>query len=204
MTSAVTLLNPNFKTAALTDAGFDKPVPGGGWCYDIDKLRRREPVEFDLLVVREGARIQRLVSRLCGWNDSEDLAQEVFIRAWQSIDRFRGDSDITTWLYAIAINLCRNRRRYGRIRQRWLQAITAIRNNRRHYEEPDRTGQYDQILNAIQMLSHTDRETIVMCCLEERTLDEAAQLLGLRKNAVEVRLHRARKRLKQILKVENE
>ena len=57
----------------------------------------------------------------------------------------------------------------------------------------------DAIHEAIKKLPHRDRELIVLCALEEKPIDEVARLLALRKNTLEVRLHRARKKLKDLL-----
>jgi RNA polymerase sigma-70 factor (ECF subfamily) len=75
----------------------------------IEASRRGEREAFDRLVLR----YQRDVYRLCyrfvnNHEDANDLAQEVFLRAWRAIPRFRGESSFSTWLYRIAVNACLN------------------------------------------------------------------------------------------------
>ncbi len=167
--------------------------------YDVRRLRSGDAGEFDKLVAWESPRIHRLVVRLLGWNDREDITQEVFIAAWQSLHRFRGDSQISTWLYSIAIRLCRNHRRRVRLRERVSDLTRYL------LARPDRTesassfDEIEQIQWAINRLSHQDRESIVLCCLEENSLPEVAAMLNQNRNTIEVRLHRARNHLKQIL-----
>jgi RNA polymerase sigma-70 factor (ECF subfamily) len=169
----------------------------------VQRLQSRDPHEFDLLVAREGTKIQRLVGRLAGWHEREDLAQEVFVRAWQSIHRFRGQSDVGTWLSAIAVNVCRNHRRRFQTWQKVLQIVTAAKRNDRTHAIDGWTAT-EQVMSALDQLSQSDREMIVLCCLEEQSVDRAAELLGKKKNAVEVGLHRARKRLKNLLEIDHE
>lgn len=177
-------------------------------CYDeplIARLRERDPQAFDQMVIDQAPRIQRLVSRLLGWeSDCDDVVQEVFMAAWQKIDRFRGDADLTSWLYAIAINHCRKQRRK---RGRWSQVFRRLCEQQRGPEEREAASSSEEsdpgvaaIHAAINKLDQRDREVIVLCSLESRSTDDVGTLLGIRKNTVEVRLHRARKRLKQILK----
>jgi len=163
-------------------------------------LRNRDPQAFDRMVLEQAPQIQQLVSRLLGWDaDAEDIVQEVFVAAWERMDRFRGEATIGTWLYSIAINQCRKQRRR---RGRWRQVLQGLRER-----EILETGQADRVTTdvaavheAIQQLPYRDRELIVLCTLEQKTLDETAGLLAIRKNTLEVRLHRARKKLKDILK----
>jgi RNA polymerase sigma-70 factor (ECF subfamily) len=75
----------------------------------VEACRRGEREAFDRLVLR----YQRDVYRLCyryvnNHEDANDLAQEVFLRAWRAIPRFRGESAVSTWLYRIAVNACLN------------------------------------------------------------------------------------------------
>src|SRR5688572_15386744 len=79
----------------------------------VERLKRRDEAAFNELVTLYKARIFRLVLRMLGDRaEAEDLAQEVFITVFKSIDGFRGDSKLSTWLYRVATNHCKNRIKY--------------------------------------------------------------------------------------------
>src|SRR5437764_8166751 len=85
----------------------------------LERLRRGEAAAYERLVAEQSGDVYALLFRLT--NDSEearDLTQETFLRAFQSINRFRGDADLKTWLYRIALNQARNRWRWWRRRRR--------------------------------------------------------------------------------------
>jgi RNA polymerase sigma-70 factor (ECF subfamily) len=186
--------------AISDDVGQPEPVS-----YDdpfLVRLRDRDPRAFDRLVADQAGPVQRLVARLLGWeSDCEDVVQEVFMAAWESANRFRGQSTIQTWLFSIAINQCRRqRRKRGRRKQIWQRLVEqdAAHRHRPVMATPGIT--LNAIHAAVNRLPHRDREVIVLCTLEGNSADEAARLLGVRKNTVEVRLHRARQKLKDLLK----
>jgi len=142
-----------------------------------------------------------LVTRLLGWEDDcDDVVQETFIAAWEQLHKFRGESNLNTWLSSIAINQCR---KYRRKKGRWRKFLGDLqtRESLRHVsqENPPSVSKIADIQQALQALSQQDREAIVLCCLENRDLEQVAQMLRIKKNTLEVRLHRARKRLKDHL-----
>ena len=106
-----TLLSP--LVVSTTNEGLRRIAPTAGLREDdrqaIEACRRGEREAFDRLVER----YQRDVYRLCyrfvnNHEDANDLAQEAFIKAYRALDRFRGDSAFSTWLYRIAVNACLN------------------------------------------------------------------------------------------------
>ena len=85
----------------------------------LERLRRGEAAAYERLVAEHSGDVYALLFRLT--SDSEearDLTQETFLRAFQSINRFRGDASLKTWIYRIAINQARNRWRWWRRRKR--------------------------------------------------------------------------------------
>src|SRR5688572_26961999 len=79
----------------------------------IERLKRRDEAAFNELVRLYDTRVFRLVLRMLGDRaEAEDVAQEVFITVFKSIDGFRGDSKLSTWLYRVATNHCKNRIKY--------------------------------------------------------------------------------------------
>jgi RNA polymerase sigma-70 factor (ECF subfamily) len=163
---------------------------------------RRDAASFDRLVVEERAYVSRLVGRLAGWrSDVDDLVQEVFVAALGGWPKFRGDCSARTWLTRIALNKCRT---YGR--RRWLrerlfadwqkQRETAALTSNAIADETETT---EHVRHAVVQLRQRDREVIALHYLEQLSPTEIATVLGISQNAVEVRLTRARKRLKEIL-----
>jgi RNA polymerase sigma-70 factor (ECF subfamily) len=162
----------------------------------------RDAASFDRLVVEEQAYVARLVGRLAGWrSDVDDLVQEIFVAALGGWPKFRGDCSARTWLTRIALNKCRS---YGR--RRWLRErlFAAWQANREPAASASNTVAEEQettehVRHAVNQLRHRDREVIVLHYLEQLSPAEVAAVLSISQNAVEVRLSRARQRLKQIL-----
>src|SRR5215213_7078589 len=85
----------------------------------IERLKRGDAAAFEKLVNERSGEIYGLLYRLTeNGEEARDLTQETFLRAFQSIVHFRGDSDLRTWIYRIAINQARNRWRWWRRRRR--------------------------------------------------------------------------------------
>src|ERR1043166_10111059 len=85
----------------------------------LERLRRGDTSAFERLVEERSGEIFGLLYRLTeSREEAKDLTQETFLRAFQNISSFRGDSDLRTWIYRIAINQARNRWRWWRRRRR--------------------------------------------------------------------------------------
>jgi len=157
---------------------------------------------FEAIVAIHRPRITRLVYRLLGWPaDLDDVVQEVFLAALTQCRKFRGESALATWLTVIALNKCRTHRRG--LLSRWRTLRRASRRPVQLQSAADAAAVQDDTLakvrEAIQKLASRDREVIVLHYLEDRRVVEMSELLKIRTNAVEVRLHRARQRLKKLL-----
>jgi len=161
----------------------------------------RDAASFDRLVAREHAYVARLVGRLVGWrSDVDDVVQDVFVAALGGWARFRGDCAERTWLTRIALNKCRSYGRRRWVRERLFALWQARTDSVASGEgDSDRHETAEQVRHAVMRLRQPDREVIVLHYLEELSAAEIAKLINLRRNAVEVRLTRARQRLKEIL-----
>jgi RNA polymerase sigma-70 factor (ECF subfamily) len=160
--------------------------------------RAADPLEN--LIRDHHASVTRLAYRLLGWRgDVEDLVHDVFVAAFKQLHRFRSDSSAWTWLAAITINKARSFRRRQLLYFRWLKAPRS----RREEASPDASYERDEtsvrVRNAVANLPVRDRELIVLYYLEEMSVDEICKLTGAKTKAIHVRLHRARKRLKELL-----
>lgn len=181
----------------------------------IAKLRAHDERAFNTLVLTHQGRIYSLCVRMLGQPaEAEDLAQEVFIRAFQAIGRFRGDSQLSTWLYRIAMNLCKNRLQYlarrGRGRTAALHdvhdgVLNQASEGHAPYGEaparPDRAyeGQEAGVLlqRALAQLSPEFRELLILRDMEALSYVEIVEITQLAVGTVKSRLHRARQALRQ-------
>ena len=114
---------------AAAVAGFHVPMPDGHEEKLVERLKRRDEAAFNELVRLYQGRIFRLVHRMLGnRQEAEDLAQEVFITVFKSIDGFRGESKLSTWLYRVATNHCKNRIKY--LQRRGAREEEGVRRDR--------------------------------------------------------------------------
>ncbi len=174
----------------------------------IVQLRAGQREALECIIAQNQDRISRLVARLTGWSsDREDLVQEVFLLALRGAKSFRGQSRISTWLTRIAINACRSHQRTKLLRRTfWTKLIARQHDDLLDLNEPsmpqDRRERVRQVTLAVQRLKPKYREVIVLHYLEEMPAEDIREVLGISRNMVEVRLHRARKMLEEML-VEN-
>jgi RNA polymerase sigma-70 factor (ECF subfamily) len=155
-------------------------------------------------------RVTRWASRLAGPGaDVEDLVQEVFMVVHDRLASFRGDAQITTWLYRITENVVRHRRRKDRLR-RWLGGSAGdvgahVASTRpTPVEELERRQAGELVYRALDGLSERHRTLIILFEIEGLSGEEIAELTGCKLASVWVYLHRARaqfgKRLEMLTK----
>lgn len=133
--------------------------------------------------------------------DAEEVAQDVFIKAYRYLADFRGASKFSTWLYTIvnttAITFLRKKKLD--IHSLDNENVFEMADNKDSGMRADMVEQKSRqamVTNAIAMLGPDDAEIITLFYKAEQTLDEIAMILGVETNAAKVRLHRARTRLK--------
>lgn len=134
--------------------------------------------------------------------DAEEVAQDVFIKAYKYLADFKGASKFTTWLYTIVNNTC-----ISFLRKKKLDIYSL--DNEKVFEIADsqdsgmRANMIEQksklamVNDAIGLLNPDDAQVITLFYKAEQSLEETAQILGIEVNAAKVRLHRARTRLKE-------
>jgi RNA polymerase sigma-70 factor (ECF subfamily) len=146
--------------------------------------------------------VTRLARRLLGWRtgDVEDVVHDVFLAALTKRQRFRGDASPWTWLVAITINRCRSHRRRQLVRLKWWRAAGPAAETTDDREPSiERSEMSMRVRDAVTALPARDREVVVLYYLEEMTVAQVAAVVGASTGAVEVRLHRARAKLRQLL-----
>ncbi len=167
----------------------------------LAKFVRGDRDAFERLVALYERRVARLAQRLLGWvGDVDDVVQDVFLAVYEQGHKFRGDSDLWPWLTAITVNKCRSRMRRHFMKLRWLHSRPPEGPGSKaadHDALRDETSA--KVRTAVRALPAKDREVIVLYYLEDRPVVEISAMLGSSENAIDVRLHRARKRLKELL-----
>jgi RNA polymerase sigma-70 factor (ECF subfamily) len=180
----------------------------------LRRLKRRDERAFTELVVAHQGRIFNVCFRMLGNRaEAEDIAQETFIKAFRAVGGFRGDSQLGTWLFRIAINLCKNRLKYlGRRGAGRTSDIADVpervwsSRSRPTVSEgaprPDQALEGDRTHNRIQVaLGRLDaefRELLVLRDIQGLSYAEMMSITGLAEGTVKSRLHRARNALKRV------
>jgi RNA polymerase sigma-70 factor (ECF subfamily) len=164
----------------------------------LDRCRRGEAEAFEELVERTRRRVFTLAFRLVGdRHEAEDVAQEAYLRMYRGLPGFRGDSSFDTWMYRITANAAvSHMKRRGRFGDVVDDPDMVVRVPDPGSADPvDR----DEIQRALGALSIPQRTVLVMKDAYGFSCQEIADELGVTEGAVKVRLHRARKRLKEIV-----
>jgi RNA polymerase sigma-70 factor (ECF subfamily) len=150
---------------------------------------------FDPLFQTHYDAIYRYCVRRLGRSDAEDAAADVFAVAWRRLDEMPVGEASRAWLYGVAYRVVGNRYRSRKRQSRLSTRLEAMRPEA--LAEADRSGgDVDVLLAALDTLSAADRELIRLSSWDGLTRGEIATVLGIKENAVDQRLHRARARLK--------
>ena len=134
--------------------------------------------------------------------DAEEVAQDVFIKAYKYLADFRGASRFTTWLYTIVNNTCISFLRKKKLDIHSLdnEKIFELADNQDSGSRANLIEQKSKLVmvnEAIGLLNVDDAKVLTLFYKAEQSLEETAQILGIEVNAAKVRLHRARTRLKE-------
>jgi RNA polymerase sigma-70 factor (ECF subfamily) len=169
----------------------------------ISRVLKGEQNAYAELVNRYQGYVFTLVLRMIkGREDAEEVAQDVFVKAYRSLADFRGESKFSTWLYTITNTTC-----ITFLRKKKLDVHSL--DNEKVFEMADskdsgfranvieQKSRVSMVNKAIAMLNPDDAEIITLFYKAEQNLEEIARILGLEANTAKVRLHRARGRLKE-------
>ncbi len=160
--------------------------------------------DFDKIHAEFRPKIQRYLTRMVGAADAEDLTQEVMLKVGRSLQNFRGESRLSTWVYRIATNAALDRLRAPAARQT-LEPLPdeteAVRDAAPSLEEQlFRQERYECYCAFIQRLPLSYRAVVALAELEELAAGEIADILGLSVDVVKIRLHRGRAKLLRYLR----
>lgn len=161
-------------------------------------------------------KIVRYLTHMVGRRDAEDLTQEVFVKVNQALKTFRGESQLSTWIYRIATNVALDKLRSPSFRQTGGKSLSGDSIGESEIEIMDKnpwTGENTPsietfvvrkemnqcIRGVVEKLPESYRTIVVLSELEGFRDDEIAEILGVSLNTAKIRLHRARARLKKDL-----
>jgi len=175
----------------------------------VDRAREGDAQAFGQLVRRHQQRIHRLAMHLLRDRaEAEDVVQETFLRAYRALARFDGRSEPYTWFYRITINLSLNTIRSRKSRRTSTEGDDGRLDSLRGAQPPDASAPpadaarhqlYRALAQGIDELSETLRTTLVLVCIDGRSHEEAAAILGAPEGTIAWRVHEARRKLKEYM-----
>ena len=170
----------------------------------VKKSQFGDKAAFEQLVIRHQELVFSLAYKLTGNREmANDVAQEAFIRAWKAIEKFRGDSTFSTWIYRITVNTA------------WTLRKKAKKHNTLNIDDTYEPIVIDEkkdpelvainsdlssvLVNALDKIPIEQRIIVELKNIEGRSHKEIADYLDISVTAAKVRLHRAHQKLRQIL-----
>ena len=174
------------------------------------RVQRGDEAALGSLMERWELPVKSVIGRLLlNASEAEDLTQETFVRVWQQREKFRADAAFRPWVFAVAINLARNRLRWWRRRpgislDEWSETQSPAIGGQgavdpRGAERMERAERAAAVRGAIAALSMELREAIVLFEYEQLSHSEIAAIVGATPKAVETRIYRAREKLRVAL-----
>ncbi|MGC8612388.1 MAG: RNA polymerase sigma factor [Athalassotoga sp.] len=177
----------------------------------IEGLKRSDSNAYSELYREYAEKIGGIARSYLGVDDVEDVVQEVFIKIYKNIKNFRGDSSLSTWVYRITVNVCKDmlgkkQRRREILTNFGEQEDEDTRNNIREpvddsmpSDELMKTLSAEEISKAIDSLSKEDKLLINLREIEGMSYEQIAEIMDKPVGTIKSRLHYARERLKNIL-----
>jgi RNA polymerase sigma-70 factor, ECF subfamily len=165
-------------------------------CLDGDRQA------FDTIVERHQRVVYRVCYRFAGTHeDASDLAQDVFVRAYKGLRKFKGQASLATWLYRIAVNVCLN---HVTSKTPAVAPLAATADDLRSTSEPPmdamlRTERAAQVRAAIRHLPPKQRATLILRVYHELPHDQIARILGSSVGAVKANFFHAVNNLKKLM-----
>ncbi len=179
----------------------------------VERFKGGDEHAFSQIVRRYQDKVFSLCLRWLGERSlAEEVAQDVFVALYRSLARFRGESSLSTWIYRVAVNHCKNKRLYSsrRRRDRHEPLEGRPRDDGPARELPaggrgtdalaERSEAQILVHDALQAISEEHRQVIIMRDIQDLDYHEIAEILELPRGTVKSRLHRARTELARVLR----
>jgi RNA polymerase sigma-70 factor (ECF subfamily) len=187
------------ETLPIGVTAFDQPsAPSADRdAMDVARAARGDVQAFERLYRTHIPRVHGIVRRMAGGRDVDQLAQDVFVRAWQKLGTFRGESAFTTWLHRLTVNVVLERFRSGSTeRSRRVDSESVFETARSTPSRPDLSMDFEA---ALEKLPDGAREIFVLHDVEGYKHHEIGTLLGISPGTSKAQLHRARMMLRKHL-----
>jgi len=156
---------------------------------------------FRELITRHKEKVRNLVYLTIGNAASvDDLSQEVFIKVFRKLNRFKGDSKFTTWLYRITVNHCKDELRKQKVRKIFDVFDRARHENLYAYDGAAQSDTQELVRKALTQLPEKLRIPVVLKDIEGFTYQEIGEMLGCELGTVKSRIFRGRENLRHMLK----
>lgn len=168
----------------------------------IQRCLTGDTQSFRLLYRRYHPRVRAILYQLCDAEALDDLVQEVFMRVWKGLPKFRQSAQFSTWLYRIAWNVASDQRQAAAKGRDRLQILS--RHVTPHQDAPDvlHLHYQDLVKRGLEKLSFDHRTILVLHDLEEMPQKDVAEVLGIPVGTVKSRLFHARAAMRQFLQTE--
>lgn len=172
--------------------------------FYIDKILSGDQEAFEVLVNRHKDMVFTIVNRILrNKEDAEEIAQDVFLKSYQSLSKFKRESKFSTWIYRIAYNTAISKTRkkqfeVSAIDDHVIENYTAsgIFENMEEFGYEDKKKYFDA---ALKKIPEEDNVLLTMFYLKEQSIDDISKVTGLTTSNVKVKLHRIRKKLFQTI-----
>ena len=164
----------------------------------IDRILKGDGPAFRVLVERYQNLVFTIAFRITGnREEAEEVAQDAFLKAYNNLAGFKGDSKFSSWLYRITHNTALTKIRNRKEGLKDIDNVSETQLKASVLNEAEQGFIKEDINNAIAMLEPEEATIITLFYLSEQSLDEIAETLNIEANAAKVRLFRARKKLRE-------
>jgi RNA polymerase sigma-70 factor (ECF subfamily) len=187
---------PSFTGISTSD---DNPTPFEAVNQTVRRAQEGDADAFRMLYEEHGGRVFALCLRLSGDRaEAEELTQDVFVRVWERLETFRGDSAFSTWLHRLAINEVLGEKRSASRRARRVLSTDQPELLERPRADSGQAGHWD-LDAAIAGLPEGARTVFVLYDVEGYRHEEIASMTGIAEGTSKAQLHRARRLLREKL-----
>lgn len=174
----------------------------------IDDVLAGNADKFELLVRKTEKLVFGIAAGRIPREDVEETAHQIFIRAYSSLENYRGEGDFSHWISSIAVRTCCDywRKRYrsrempmsglSEKHRNWITATLSDESSNEFIRGEEKKIAREILMAALEMVPPEDRAVLELVYLEERPVKEAAELMDWSVSNVKVRAHRARKKLR--------
>lgn len=175
----------------------------------VEALKHGEEWAYERLYDEYAPRIGGIAKSYLGYDDVDDIVQEVMMRIFKGIKNFRGDSKLSTWIHRIAVNACKDtlnkKKKKKEIFTNFIEDSDEEGFSYMAFEDSNLVEEaleemnYNSIMEALEKLSPENRLLIKLRDIDGMSYEDIAKILGKPVGTVKSRLHYARKKLKELV-----